>query len=848
MGMCVRVRRGLVAVGLLLGVAFFGLAADVARAAESGPAIVVQGNRRVEADTVRSYFRVAPGDHLDAARIDAALKALYASGLFEDVRISQSGGRLIVTVVEAPVIDRLAFEGNSRIKDEQLQQEIQSKARGTLSRATVQADVQRIIEVYHRNGRFDVTVVPKIIQRPNNRVDLVFEVREGEKTGIKSVIFVGNHAYSDFRLRDIIKTSESNWLSFLQTTDVYDADRIEADRDLIRRFYLSHGYADVQVISATGEYDPARKGFIITFTIEEGPLYHFGVVDVQSNIRAVDPRDLRGVLRTRTGEIYNGDAVEKTVEEVTVEIARHGYPFATVRPRGDRNSQARTIGVIYVVEEGVRAYIERINIRGNTRTLDYVVRREFDISEGDPYNRALVDRAERRIRNLGFFKTVKITNEPGSAPDRVVINVLVEEQSTGEFSVMGGFSTANGWMAQASVAEHNLFGTGRFAKTSVTYGQYVRAAELSFVEPYLLDQRISGGIDLFARQTLANTFLSYGTETYGGSLKLGVPLREDLSLQLRYSLFSQKITLPSSLDDCQNINPNFSTTFPTPNAITSAAAQGALWPGYNGTTVGCFASSQASLPIRLELSEGAFLTSMAGYGLTYNTLDNNKHPTGGMLLSFGQDFAGLGGSVAYMRTVADFRTYYEIASDLVGLVHLQGGNMIGLNGPQVRMLDDFKMGPNLVRGFQPAGIGPRDLTPGTTGDALGGTLYWGASVELQYPFFFLPKDSGLRGAVFFDSGSVWDYKGETSNPATGEINGVVNGTGGPYLCGAVNNPAYGTGCALQFADTAAVRASVGASLIWDSPFGPLRFDFAYPVLKQSYDRVQWFQFGGGARF
>jgi outer membrane protein insertion porin family len=839
MGMCVRVRRGLVAVGLLLGVAFFGLAADVARAAESGPAIVVQGNRRVEADTVRSYFRVAPGDHLDAARIDAALKALYASGLFEDVRISQSGGRLIVTVVEAPVIDRLAFEGNSRIKDEQLQQEIQSKARGTLSRATVQADVQRIIEVYHRNGRFDVTVVPKIIQRPNNRVDLVFEVREGEKTGIKSVIFVGNHAYSDFRLRDIIKTSESNWLSFLQTTDVYDADRIEADRDLIRRFYLSHGYADVQVISATGEYDPARKGFIITFTIEEGPLYHFGVVDVQSNIRAVDPRDLRGVLRTRTGEIYNGDAVEKTVEEVTVEIARHGYPFATVRPRGDRNSQARTIGVIYVVEEGVRAYIERINIRGNTRTLDYVVRREFDISEGDPYNRALVDRAERRIRNLGFFKTVKISNEPGSAPDRVVINVLVEEQSTGEFSVMGGFSTANGWMAQASVAEHNLFGTGRFAKTSVTYGQYVRAAELSFVEPYLLDQRISGGMDLFARQTLANVYLSYGTETYGGSLKLGVPLREDLSLQVRYSLFSQKITLPSSLDDCQNINPNFSTTFPTPNAIIAATAAGALWPGYNGTGIGCFASSQASLPIRLELANGAFLTSMAGYGLTYNTLDNNKHPTGGMLLSFGQDFAGLGGDVAYMRTVADFRAYYEIASDLIGLVHLQGGNMLGLKGAEVRMLDDFKMGPNLVRGFQPAGIGPRDLTPGTTGDALGGTLYWGASVELQYPFFFLPKDSGLRGAVFFDSGSVWDYKGETSNPATGEINGVINGTGGPFFCG---------NCAMQFADSAAVRASVGASLIWDSPFGPLRFDFAYPLLKQSYDRLQWFQFGGGARF
>jgi outer membrane protein insertion porin family len=844
MGMCVRVRRGLVAVGLLLGVAFFDLAAGVPLAAQPAPGllattIVVQGNRRVEAETVRSYFRVAPGERLDAAKIDAALKALYASGLFEDVRISQSGGRLIVTVVEAPVIDRLAFEGNSRIKDEQLQGEIQSKARGSLSRAAVQADVQRIIEVYHRNGRFDVTVVPKIIQRPNNRVDLIFEVREGEKTGIRTIIFVGNHAYSDYRLRDVIKTSESNWLSFLQTTDVYDADRIEADRDLIRRFYLSHGYADVQVVSATGEYDPAKKGFIITFTIEEGQFYRFGVVDVQSNIRAVDPVELRSILRTRTGEAYNGDLVEKTVEEVTVEIARHGYPFATVRPRGDRNPQQRTIGVVYVVDEGVRAYIERINIRGNTRTRDYVIRREFDISEGDPYNRALMDRAERRIKNLNFFKTVKITNEPGSAPDRVVINVLVEEQSTGEFSVMGGFSTANGWMAQASVAEHNLFGTGRYAKTSVTYGQYIRAAELSFVEPYLLDQRVSGGIDLFARQTLANTYLSYGTETYGGNLKLGIPLREDLSLQLRYSLFSQKITLPSFLNDCNNINPDFVNTFPTPNAISAAIAQMKTWPGYNGTGIGCFASSQASLPIRLELANGAFITSLAGYGLTYNTLDNNKHPTGGMLLSFGQDFAGLGGDVAYMRTVADFRTYYEVMSDLVGIVHLQGGNMLGLNGPVVRMLDDFKMGPNLVRGFQPAGIGPRDLTPGTTGDALGGTLYWGASVELQYPFFFLPKDSGLRGAVFFDSGSVWDYKGETSNPATGEVNGAIAGTGGTYICG---------NCALQFADSAAVRASVGASLIWDSPFGPLRFDFAYPLLKQSYDRLQWFQFGGGARF
>ena len=593
MNMCVRVRRGLVVAGMLLAVALFGVPSGLALAqpAETGAsasAIVVEGNRRVDADTIRSYFRVAPGEHIDAAKINSALKALYASGLFQDIRISHSGNRLVVTVVEAPVIDRLAFEGNNKIKDEQITQELQSKARGTLSRAMVQADVQRIIEVYHRNGRFDVQVTPKIIERPNNRVDLIFEIREGEKTGVKSIIFVGNHAYSDYRLKEVIKTSTSNFLSFLQTTDVYDPDRIEADRDLLRRFYLSHGYADVQVVSAVGEYDPAIKGFIITFTIEEGQQYRFGTVEVQSNIRAVNSESLRHVLRMRRGDIYNSDAVEKTVEDVTVEISKHGYPFATVRPRGDRNPQDRTISVVFLLDEGARAYIERINIRGNTRTREYVIRREFDISEGDPYNRALVDRAERRIKSLGFFKTVKVTNEPGSAPDRVVINVDVEEQSTGDFSVMGGYSTADGFMAQVSISERNLLGTGRYGKASVTYGQYIRGAELSFVEPYFLDQRLSGGIDLFGRQSLSSPYLSYGTETIGTNLKLGVPLREDLSFQARYSIYWNQINLVSSLNDCNNTSPNFSTTFPTVNAVNaamaSAAGISAIYPGWQTAT------------------------------------------------------------------------------------------------------------------------------------------------------------------------------------------------------------------------------------------------------------------------
>jgi outer membrane protein insertion porin family len=859
MGMCVRGIRGLVLAGLLLGAGVLGLspsgiAMAQAQTGATASSIVVEGNRRVEADTVRSYFKLAPGERLDANKIDSALKALYATGLFQDVHISQAGGKLIVTVVEAPVINKIAFEGNHRLKDEQMLQEIQSKERGSLSRASVQADVERIIEIYQRNGRFDVTVVPKTIERPNNRVDLVFEINEGEKTGIKSIVFVGNNAYSAWRLKEVIKTSETTFLSFLQTTDVYDPDRIEADRDLIRRFYLKHGYADVQVVSATGVYDPAKKGFIVTFTIEEGPLYHFGAIDIQSNVRAVNGDSLRPTLLMRGGQIYNGEAVEKTVEDMTIELARRGYPFGQVRPRGDRNPETRTIGVLFVVDEGTRAYIERINIHGNYRTRDYVIRREFDINEGDPYNRALVDRAERRLKNLNFFKNVKITNEPGSAPDRVVLNVEVEEQPTGDFSVEGGYSTANGWLAEVSVTERNLLGTGRYARAGVTYGQYARGVELSYAEPYFLDYRSSMGIDLFAKETLANSYLSYGTETYGGTLKWGLPLREDLALQLRYSAYEQSISLPSDLDACNNINPDFVSTFPTPSAIQPAAPN-----GYPVGSTSCDTSlAQASLPVRVELAQGAYLTSSVGYGLLYNSLDNNKLPTGGIYVSFGQDFAGVGGDVSYLRSIVDMRAYYEVVPDLVSMLHLQGGDMLGFNNcptpntcvsndGYVRMLDDFKMGPNLVRGFQPAGIGPRDITAGTTNDNIGGTMYWGASLELQYPFYFLPKDSGFRGAVFVDSGSVWGYKGETQNPATGEVNGSVTSTitTGSNVPG--TNP-FVCQCGLQYADTAAVRASVGASLIWDSPFGPLRFDFAYPFLKEPYDRTQFFAFGGGTKF
>jgi outer membrane protein insertion porin family len=788
--------RGLVLAGVLAGpaVATFSVAMPTVAVAQGASAIVVEGNRRVEADTIRSYFRRA-GNTLDEGTVNEALKELYATGLFQDVRINRAGGRIVVTVVENPVINRVAFEGNKKVKDEQLGTELQSKPRGTLSRPQVQADTQRIIEMYRRNGRFDVRVEPKIIELPNNRVDLVFEVTEGNKTGVKKIRFVGNTAYSDYRLKDVIRTGETNLLSFLKNNDIFDPDRIEADRELLRRFYLKHGYADIRIVAAVGEFDPAVQGFIVTFTIDEGDLYRFGAVDIVSNVAVVDSVALRGRLKAVPGAVYNAEAVEKTVEDLSVEVAKRGYAFANIRPRAERDFSTHVINVAFGIEEGLRAYIERLNIRGNIRTRDYVIRREFDLAEGDAYNRALIDRAERRLKNLQYFKTVKITNEPGSAPDRVVVNVDVEEQSTGEFSIAGGYSTADGFMGEVSIGERNLLGLGQYAKASLQYGQRARGFELSFAEPFFLGYRLAAGIDLFAKQSFASNYVSYDSRTVGASTRLGFSLREDLGIQLRYSIYRQEVSLPTQYNDC-------SLTF-TP-------------------AMGCYANGEASLAIRKELAGGPVNVSMLGYSIIHNSLDSNKSPTSGVFAEFKQDIAGVGGDVNFIRSSIDSRSYYEAFADIVGVLRLQAGNITGWGNRDLRMLDHFQLGPTLVRGFAPSGLGPRDITANTLNDALGGTNYWGASVEFQVPFYFLPKDSGVRGAVFADAGSLWGYKGPTSFPQTGET--------------------------LLVDDSNVVRSSVGAGLIWDSPFGPLRFDYSFPITKGPYDRIQQFRFGGGTKF
>jgi outer membrane protein insertion porin family len=770
-----------------LALAWSMAGAPFAVAQKASADIVVEGNRRVEADTVRSYFHPVPGERLDAAKIDAGLKALYATGLFQDVRIREAGGRLVVTVVEAAVINKVAFEGNKRVKDEQLTAEIQSKPRAPYSRTTVHADVERIIDVYRRAGRYDARVDPKVIELPNNRIDLVFEIKDGARTSVREINFVGNHAFSARQLREAIKTTTTNILSFLKSTDAYDPDRVEADRDLLRRFYLKQGYADARVISAVAEFDPAKHGFVITFTVDEGDLYHFGAVDVQSNVRDVDAAALRGRLKTHAGDKYNAEAIEKTTEELAIEVSKRGYAFAQVHPRPDRDNAARLINLVYVLEEGPRAYIERINIRGNTKTRDWVIRREFDIAEGDAFNKVLLDRAERRLKGLGYFKTVKITNESGSVPDRVVVNVDVEDQQTGEFTISGGYSTVEGPLAEVSVVERNLMGTGRVVKASVTYGEYVKAVDVGFVEPYFLGSRASAGVDVFGKQTIANSYQSYGTDTYGASFSVGLPVTEQIGTQWRYSLYNQDLTLAPYLAPCSPSNPP--------------------------------PCGQASLPVQQAALNGPAWVSTVGNTVAYDSRDNKKNPKSGIYTEIKQDVAGIGGDEKFIRTTGDVRYYHEVAPDIVAMGRVQGGFAAGWDGQQVPLMNSFFGGPQMVRGFAPNGFGPRDLTSGSTMDNVGGTRYFVSTAEVQSPIPTLPSEFGLKLAVFADAGSVWGY-------------------GGP-----VYFPSFGK--SIQLADSTFVRSSVGAGLVWDSPLGPLRVDYAFPLTKTSYDVLQPLHFGYG---
>ncbi|MCP4618681.1 MAG: outer membrane protein assembly factor BamA [Bradyrhizobium sp.] len=745
-------------------------------AASPRDTIVVEGNRRVDAETIRSYFHAGPGGRFDEASRDAALKSLIATDLFENVSIDRAGDKLVVRVREAPVLARIAFEGNKKVKDTDLSAAIESKPRGSLLRAKVQSDANRIVEVYRRAGRDEVSVKPEIIDRGNGSVDLVYTITEGTKTPVRKVEFTGNRAFGSRQLNAVIKTSAHSVLSFITGGDTYDPDRVAQDRELLRTYYRGKGYADASVTSATAEYDPAQKGFTVTFAIDEGPLYKFGNANVICSIPGVDTGSVSQLPLIRSGATFDGNAVDKTTERLAIELSKLGYPFAHATPRLTRDGAAQRIDITFAIEQGPRTYVERIEIHGNSRTRDYVIRREFDFGEGDAYNRTLIDRAERRLKNLNYFKTVKITNRPGSSPDRVVLDVETIDQPTGDINFAGGWGTTDGWMGEVKLSERNFYGTGVDLRSSATFGQYARSINLAASEPYFLGTRVAAGVELFGRQSDPSSYQSYGTQTYGGSLTFGTPLTEQLGVQWRYSLYNQDITL----------SPN-SSGLVTSLPVQQAAAAGPTWVSQAGTTT------------------------------TFSTLDNNKSPTSGIRSQLSQDIAGLGGDVRFLRTTNDTRYYQQLNSDVVAMVRGQGGYITGWGGSQVPLMNNFFGGPTMIRGFAPYGFGPRDLTPGSTQDNLGGSMYFATTAELQSSIPGVPDEYGLKASAFVDAGSVFGYRGPTSF----------------------------SGQSVQVADKNIVRSSVGVGLTWASPFGALTVDYAVPLSKAAYDVVQPLRFSAG---
>jgi outer membrane protein insertion porin family len=751
------------------------VSAGIAHAAVASR-IEVKGNQRIEAETIKTYLTIKPGKPYSGADIDASVKALYATSLFSDVGIVQRGGTLVVTVAENPVINSVIFQGNKKVTSDILASIVELKPRGVLTDAKLKADIFHIKQYYETKGRGSAEVEGRITNLPNNRVSIVFAINEGERTGVAKINFVGNKAFSAYRLSGIIQTKTTNWLSWLSQNDIYNEDKLNADADLLRAFYLKHGYADFQVLSHDASFDAATGKYTITFNLDEGPKYTFGAIKIDSSINGLDTAALQGLVTTRSGHTFDSTKVEKSTEDLSVDLSRLGYVFAQVRPRGDRDYSNNTINLTYVVDEGPRVYIERIDIRGNTRTRDYVIRREFEVAEGDPYNRVMINKAERRLRDLGYFKTVSITTEPGSAPDKVIVVVNVEDKSTGSFGVAAGIETTagnTGPVAEVSMDEKNFLGRGQQVHMAVGGGLNEQSINGSFTDPYFLGNHMSFTLSGYQLYSDASNARPFKTTTSGGGVSFGLPITDNLSFDVNY-----KINNIDSHDYSSTTDTNVQRLFP----------------------------------------QGSRLTSSVGWGVTYSTLDSKLDPHEGIYFRFSQDFAGVGGDARFVRSQADARLYTPLMenSDMVGLLRVAGGNITGL-GQTVAPIDDFFKGGETIRGFASLGYGPRYVNTGTgTNIALGGKNYVSGTAEVQFPLPGVPPDFGLRGAVFADAGILW---GTDATVGSGTI--------------------Y---------DDTAIRSSVGASILWQSPFGPIRADFAQAMTKQSYDSTQFFRVSTGMQF
>ena len=744
--------------------------------------VQVRGAQRTGEEAVRSNLTIRPGVSFSNNDIDESVRKLYATGYFSDVRISVSGSTLVVTVNENQLVNQVVFNGNRKITDEKLQAVVQTQPLGPYSETMINADIERLREAYRAIGRSDVEITTQTAPVGQGRVNLAFVVNEGDRTKIADINFVGNQAYGDGRLKSVIITKESSPLSFLTRKDVYSEDKLRADEETLRQFYYNHGYPDFRIISSEAVLDEANNKYNITFTVEEGQRYSYGGVGVESTVEGVSSEELQGLVETREGRTYDAREVQKTMEAISKRVAAKGYPFARVTPRGDRNMETHTIGVTYLVDQGERAYVERIEVRGNTRTRDYVIRREFDFSEGDAFNQEMISRAKRRLEALGYFTTVNISTAPGSAPDRVVVVVDVEDQSTGSFGIGAGYSAGgDGFMLEASIEEKNFLGRGQFIRVAVGGGlEEARSYNLSFTEPYFLGYRLAAGFDLFKSKTSSNSYYDYDEQ--GVTLRVTAPITEDLATTFRYTY--------------KEIN------YEDDGAFGS--------DGVPGT-----GDDNLSSPYISMIDQGKFVQSSVSQTLTYNTLDSQSLPREGIYATITHEYAGLGGDSEFYKISGRARYFHLLSTeaDLVGSVAVGAGHVVS-TGDNLHVFDQFTLGGRQVRGFENDGIGPRTVDHG---DALGGTTYFTASAEMSMPMPVFPEDFGLRAAVFADAGTLYG-------------NDVPLGT----------STAQGTDMSW--------RASVGAGIMWASPFGNIRFDYAIPVVKEDFDETQEFRFSMANQF
>jgi outer membrane protein insertion porin family len=704
---------------LFSGVALFcGVATMVtperaaAQAQQSGIVgrIVVQGNERIEQDTILSYLPIQIGDTVDQARLDLALKTLTRTDLFSDVRIQLQGDTLLVQVVENPIINQVLFEGNSSIKEDKLKDEVVVRPRGIFTKAKVQEDVGRIIELYRRSGRISATVTPKIVNLPQRRVDLIFEISEGPKSGILGINFQGNQQFSANDLRDVIVTKESHWYKFFESNDNYDPDRVEYDREQLRKFYRNKGYYDFHVVSSIAELSPDKNSFGITYTIEEGQRYKFGKLSVQTELKKLNPDILRALLPIRSGQLYADEQIEKATDALTFAAGSAGFAFVDVRPQYHANPATHTVDVNFDVKEGPRVYIDRVDIVGNTQTLDYVIRREMSLSEGDAYNRVLVDQSKNKIKALGFFKDVDITTQPGSEPDRTNLLVKVTEQPTGELSASAGYSSVDQLVVDLGFNQSNFRGRGQDVRARVEIGSISQNIDFSFTEPRFLGRTLGAGFDLYATRYDFTQYASYQSASAGGSVHIAFPLTVNSTMSLRYTLREDDTIVASNL----------------------------CIPG----------AEQVSVVLCDE--RGSYLTSAVGYSVRIDRRNDPVLPTRGYYLDLSQDIAGLGGTVHYVRTEWDGGWYHGFNKDFILSLTTTGGFINGWNSDSIRIGDRFYRGGDSFVGFQLAGIGPRDTQ---FGDALGGKLYLIGETQLTVPNG-LPAQYGIKTALIADIGTL----------------------------------------------------------------------------------------------